>query len=98
MKYPKNLEYVKAIQKAGANLNNLAHLSPVLNNLGEPYHMSGDSSNGISEKYLEKELLVHSQGKEEKYLVELMEWVDEEAMGAFLQLMKNFLQWLQMKS
>ena len=84
MKYPKNLEYVKAIQDAGANLNKLAHLSPVMDDHGEPYHMSGDSSNSSSVKYLEKELLVHSQGKEEKYPVLLMDWVDEEAMGAFL--------------
>lgn len=127
MKYPKNLEYVKAIQNAGANLNKLAHLSPVMDDHGEPYHMSGDSSvvfkmqdkttgkyyalkcftidpkelsdthlqnageqnmdessNSSSVKYLEKELLVYSRKKEKKYPVMLMEWVDEEAMGAFL--------------
>ncbi len=127
MKYPKNLEYVKAIQDAGANLNKLAHLSPVMDDHGGPYHMSGDSSvvfkmqdkstgkyyalkcftidpkelsdihlqnageqnmdessNSSSVKYLEKELLVYSRKKEKKYPVILMEWVDEEAMGAFL--------------
>ena len=42
MKYPKISEYVKAIQNAGANLNELAHLTPVLDDHGEPYHISGD--------------------------------------------------------
>ena len=127
MKYPKISEYVKAIQNAGANLNKLAHLTPVLDDHGEPYHMSGDSSvvfkmqdkasgkcyalkcftidpkelsdthlqnageqnmdessSSSSVKYLEKELLVYSRKKEKKYPVMLMEWVDEEAMGAFL--------------
>ena len=42
-----------------------------------------ESSNSSSVKYLEKELLVLSQGKEEKYPVELMDWGDEESMGAF---------------
>ena len=42
------------------------------------------SSNSSSVKSLEKELLVLCQDKEEKYPVELMEWVDEESMGAFL--------------
>lgn len=113
MQYPTILEYVKAIQNAGANLDWLAHLSPVLDDHGEPYLMSGDSSvvfkmqdkssgkyyalkcftkaqNGSADassnigcvKYLEKELLVLCQGKEEKYPVELMEWVDEESVGA----------------
>lgn len=127
MKYPKISEYVKAIQNAGANLGRLAHLSPVLDDHEEPYHMSGDSSvvfkmqdkstgnfyvlkcftidpkelsdvhlqnadeqnmtessNSSSVKFLEKELLVYSRKKEKKYPVELMEWVDEESMGAFL--------------
>lgn len=44
MKYPKILEYVKAIQDAGANLSRLVYLTPVLDDHGEPYHMSGDSS------------------------------------------------------
>ena len=127
MMYPTILEYVKAIQNAGANLDRLTHLSPVLDDHGEPYHMSDvssvvfkmqdkttgkyyavkcftidpsgcadahllnadeqnldASSNSSSVKSLEKELLVLCQGKEEKYPVELMEWVDEESMGAFL--------------
>ena len=127
MMYPTILEYVKAIQNAGANLDRLTHFSPVLDDYGEPYHMSDvssvvfkmqdkttgkyyalkcytidpsgcadahlqnadeqnqdASSNSIYVKYLEKELLVLCQGKEEKYPVELMEWVDEESMGAFL--------------
>ena len=127
MKYPKISEYVKAIQNAGANLGRLAHLSPVLDDHEEPYHMSGDSSvvfkmqdkstgnfyvlkcftidpkelsdvhlqnadeqnmtessNSSSVKFLEKELLVYSRKKEKKYPVELMEWADEESMGAFL--------------
>ena len=41
MKYPKISEYVKAIQNAGANLNKLAHLTPVLDDHGEPYRSSG---------------------------------------------------------
>ena len=115
MQYPTLLEYMKAIQDAGVNLDKLTHLSVVLDGHGEPCHISGDSSvvfkmqdkttgkcyalkcftkaqkecadassNSSSVKYLEKELLVQSQGKEEKYPVELMEWVDEESMGAFL--------------
>lgn len=114
MKYPNLLEYVKAIQDAGANLDWLAHLSPVLDDHGEPYLMSGDSSvvfkmqdkssgkyyalkcftkaqkesadassNIGSVKYLEKELLVQCQSKEEKYPVELMDLGDEESMSAF---------------
>ena len=115
MQYPTLLEYMKAIQDAGVNLDKLTHLSVVLDGHGVPCHISGDSSvvfkmqdkttgkcyalkcftkaqkecadassNSSSVKYLEKELLVQSQGKEEKYPVELMEWVDEESMGAFL--------------
>lgn len=141
MQYPTILEYVKAIQNAGANFDKLAHLTPVLDAHGIPYHMSGDSSvvfkmqdkssgkycalkcftidpsgcadahlqnadeqnldassNSSSVKYQEKELLVLCQGKEEKYPVKLMEWVDEESMGAFLQRMQNSQQKLQMKS
>ena len=40
MKYPTISEYVKAIQDAGNNLDKLAHLTPVLDNHGEPYHIS----------------------------------------------------------
>ena len=39
MQYPTILEYVKAIQYAGNNLDKLAHLTPVLDNHGEPYHI-----------------------------------------------------------
>ena len=41
MQYPTILEYVKAIQDAGNNLDKLAHLTPVLDDHGEPYHISG---------------------------------------------------------
>ena len=41
MQYPTISEYVKAIQDAGNNLEKLAHLTPVLDNHGEPYHISG---------------------------------------------------------
>ena len=39
MQYPTISEYVKAIQDAGNNLDKLAHLTPVLDNHGEPYHI-----------------------------------------------------------
>lgn len=113
MQYPTLLEYMKAIQDAGNNLDKLSHLSVVLDGQGEPCHISGDSSvvfkmqdkttgkcyalkcftkaqkgcadassNSSSVKYLEKELLVLSQGKEEKYPVLLMDWVDGDSLGA----------------
>lgn len=41
MQYPLISEYVKAIQNAGDNLDKLAHLTPVLDNHGEPYRSSG---------------------------------------------------------
>ena len=113
MQYPTLLEYMKAIQDAGVNLDKLTHLSVVLDGHGEPCHISGDSSvvfkmqdkttgkcyalkcftkaqkecadassNSSSVKYLEKELLVQSQGKEEKYPVLLMDWVDVDSLGA----------------
>ena len=113
MQYPTLLEYMKAIQDAGVNLDKLTHLSVVLDGHGEPCHISGDSSvvfkmqdkttgkcyalkcftkaqkgcadassNSSSVKYLEKELLVLSQGKEEKYPVLLMDWVDGDSLGA----------------
>ena len=44
MQYPTLLEYMKAIQNAGNNLDKLSHLSVVLDGHGEPYHISGDSS------------------------------------------------------
>lgn len=113
MQYPTLLEYMKAIQDAGVNLDKLTHLSVVLDGQGEPCYISGDSSvvfkmqdkttgkcyalkcftkaqkecadassNSSSVKFLEKELLVLSQGKEEKYPVELMDWVDGDSLGA----------------
>ena len=41
MQYPLISEYVKAIQDAGDNLEQLAHLTPVLDDYGEPYRSSG---------------------------------------------------------
>ena len=41
MLYPLISEYVKAIQDAGDNLEELAHLTPVLDDHGEPYRSSG---------------------------------------------------------
>ena len=41
MQYPTISEYVKAIQDAGDNLEELAHLTPVLDDHGEPYRSSG---------------------------------------------------------
>ena len=41
MQYPLISEYVSAIQDASDNLDELAHLVPVLDNHGEPYRSSG---------------------------------------------------------
>ena len=41
MQYPLISEYVTAIQDAGDNLEQLAHLTPVLDDHGEPYRSSG---------------------------------------------------------
>ena len=41
MQYPLISEYVKAVQDAGDNLEQLAHLTPVLDDHGEPYRSSG---------------------------------------------------------
>ena len=41
MQYPLISEYVKAIQNAGDNLEQLAHLTPVQDDHGEPYRSSG---------------------------------------------------------
>ena len=41
MQFPLISEYVRAIQEASDNLNELAHLTPVLDNHGEPYRSSG---------------------------------------------------------
>ena len=129
MQYPLISEYAKAIQDAGANLNKLAHLTPVLDDHGEPYHISGDSfvvfkmqdktsgkcyalkcftekqevraeayrqianeRSGVARisrititsiRRLEKELLVQSQGKEERYPVMLMNWVDGDSPDVY---------------
>ena len=129
MKYPTISEYAKAIQDAGANLNELAHLTPVLDDHGEPYHISGDffvvfkmqdkntgkcyalkcftekqevraeayrqianERSGVARisrititsiRRLEKELLVQSQGKEERYPVMLMNWVDGDSPDVY---------------
>ena len=41
MQYPLISEYVSAIQDASDNLDELAHLVPVLDDHGEPYRSSG---------------------------------------------------------
>ena len=41
MQYPLISEYVRVIQDASNNLDQLAHLVPVLDDHGEPYHSSG---------------------------------------------------------
>ena len=41
MQYPLISQYVKAIQDAGDNLDKLSHLTPVLDDHGEPYRSSG---------------------------------------------------------
>ena len=128
MQYPTISEYVKAIQDAGNNLDKLAHLTPVLDDHGEPYHMSDDfavvfkmqdkstgkyyalkcflkdqkecaddacyqiddeqnmvgASYSTSVKFLEKELLFHSQDKVEKFPVLLADWIDGKSMITFL--------------
>ena len=127
MQYPLISEYVKAIQDAGDNLEQLAHLTPVLDDHGEPYRSSGafavvfkmqDKSTGkyyalkcfteeqqgraeayrqiadeldlldspyiTSVKYMEKELFVDSQCKEDEFPVLLMDWVEGETMEAYI--------------
>ena len=127
MQYPLISEYVKAIQDAGDNLEQLAYLTPVLDDHGEPYRSSGafavvfkmqDKSTGkyyalkcfteeqegradayrqiadeldmadspyiTSVKYMEKELFVDSQCKEDEFPVLLMDWVDGETMEAYI--------------
>ena len=127
MQYPLMSEYVKAIQDAGDNLEQLAHLTPVLDDHGEPYRSSGafavvfkmqdkstgkyyalkcfteeqegradayrqiadeldmvDSSYITSVKYMEKELFVDSQCEEDEFPVLLMDWVEGEAMEAYI--------------
>ena len=127
MQYPLISEYVKAIQDAGDNLEELAHLTPVLDDHGEPYRSSGafavvfkmlDKSTGkyyalkcfteeqegradayrqiadeldmvdspyiTSVKYIEKELFVDCQCKEDEFPVLLMDWVEGETMETYI--------------
>ena len=74
MQYPLISEYVKAIQDAGDNLAQLAHLTPVLDDHGEPYRSSGafavvfkmqDKSTG--KKYALKCFTEEQQGRAEAY-------------------------------
>ena len=74
MQYPLISEYVKAIQDAGDNLEQLAHLTPVLDDHGEPYRSSGafavvfkmqDKSTG--KKYALKCFTEEQQGRAEAY-------------------------------
>ena len=74
MQYPLISEYVKAIQDAGDNLEELAHLTPVLDDHGEPYRSSGafavvfkmqDKSSG--KYYALKCFTEEQQGRAEAY-------------------------------
>ena len=74
MQYPLISEYVKAIQDAGDNLEQLAYLTPVLDNHGEPYRSSGafavvfkmqDKSSG--KYYALKCFTEEQQGRAEAY-------------------------------
>ena len=78
-------EYVKAIQDAGDNLEQLAHLTPVLDDHGEPYRSSGafavvfkmqDKSTGKC--YALKCFTEEQQGRAEAYrkIAEELEFVD----------------------
>ena len=74
MQYPLISEYVKTIQDAGDNLEQLAHLTPVLDDHGEPYRSSGafavvfkmqDKSSG--KYYALKCFTEEQQGRAEAY-------------------------------
>ena len=74
MQYPLISEYVKAIQDAGDNLEQLAHLTSVLDDHGEPYRSSGafavvfkmqDKSSG--KYYALKCFTEEQQGRAEAY-------------------------------
>ena len=74
MQYPLISEYVKAIQDASDNLDKLAHLTPVLDDHGEPYRSSGafavvfkmqDKSSG--KYYALKCFTEEQQGRAEAY-------------------------------
>ena len=74
MQYPLISEYVKAIQDASDNLDKLAHLTPALDDHGEPYRSSGafavvfkmqDKSSG--KYYALKCFTEEQQGRAEAY-------------------------------
>ena len=74
MQYPLISEYVKAIQDAGDNLEELAHLTPVLDDHGEPYRSSGafavvfKMQDKSSEKYYALKCFTEEQqGRAEAY-------------------------------
>ena len=74
MQYPLISEYVKAIQDAGDNLEELAHLTPVLDDHGEPYRSSGAfavvfkmQDNSTGKYYALKCFTEEQQGRAEAY-------------------------------
>ena len=74
MQYPLISEYVKAIQDAGDNLDQLAYLTPVLDDHGEPYRSSGafavvfKMQDKSSEKYYALKCFTEEQqGRAEAY-------------------------------
>ena len=86
MQYPLISEYVTAIQDAGDNLEQLAHLTPVLDDHGEPYRSSGafavvfkmqDKSTG--KYYALKCFTEEQEGRAEAYrqIADELDMVDE---------------------
>ena len=74
MQYPLVSEYVKAIQDAGDNLEQLAYLTPVLDDHGEPYRSSGAfavvfkmQDNSTGKYYALKCFTEEQQGRAEAY-------------------------------
>ena len=74
MQYPLISEYVKAIQDAGDNLDKLSHLTPVLDDHGEPYRSSGAfavvfkmQNNSTGKYYALKCFTEEQQGRAEAY-------------------------------
>ena len=74
MQYPLISEYVKAIQDAGDNLEELAHLTPVQDDHGEPYRSSGAfavvfkmQDNRTGKYYALKCFTEEQQGRAEAY-------------------------------
>ena len=74
MQYPLISEYVKAIQDAGDNLEQLAYLTPVLDDHGEPYRSSGAfavvfkmQDNRTGKYYALKCFTEEQQGRAEAY-------------------------------